>query len=178
MVSRRTILAGVVALGIGGGAYATNDDVRQGVNAAIESSTQSVGDPKTETLIKEVSVSSGDSSDAPIESVEIYESGAAIVYPKADRGECHDYFAIMHENTDLGTTSNDQGGRNVDTSDALGSWQFGDFDEPVTIDLRSAISGKGNYPSTTFKIRAYPDSGICIRDFTSTFKLPKSFLPA
>lgn len=113
----------------------------------------------------------------PIQRVDFYESGAANVIPTEEHG-CYDQFAIMHSATDLGRAGGSSDAE-INTEDALGVWSFGDFDEPVTIDLQGAISQRSNYPDREFKLRVVPDEGACIDDTqTMTFQVPESYLPS
>ncbi len=113
----------------------------------------------------------------PIQRIEFYESGAANVIPTEEHG-CYDQFVIMHSATDLGRAGGDSSA-DINTEDALKVWSFGDFDEPVTIDLRGVISQRSNYPGRKFKLRVVPEEGACV-DGTQTmsFKVPESYLPS
>jgi hypothetical protein len=150
-----------------------------------------VGPPATENKIGEVqgptettydydNASAGDDAEdfteeelsLPIQRIEFYESGAANVIPTNEQGP-YDQFAIVHSATDLNYS-----GASIDTDDALGVWEFGDFDEPVTVDLAGAIAERSNYPSRTFKLRVLPEDGAVIDSTqTMTFEVPEPFMP-
>lgn len=170
MVSRRAILVGIGAIGIGGGAYATNEDVKNRVNAVVSEASRGVGGPPpTETMI------SSAQGRSLVKRVEFYESGAAQIHPKADQG-CYEAMAFRHEATSLGAA---EGGR-VDPSDGLATWEFGEFDEVVTVDMAGAISQKSNYPNRTFVLQMVSTDDTCI-SFTgeteTKFQVPDSYMP-
>lgn len=180
MVSRRALLGTLGLGGVGGYLIANNPAAISSVTTAVESSASTVtGPPPTETLVAETGSYEQQFGGMPIKNIEMYESGAAIVKPATGRGECQERFAIMHSNTSLSTSGNDQTGYNVDDSAALQSWAFGDFDEAITIDLKAAIQRKSNYPSRMFKIRLYPSEGVCltIGQQSGQFQVPESYLP-
>lgn len=135
------------------------------------------GPPETKTKIDETGPLTARFGGAPIDNIEFYESGAAVVTPIADRGSCQERFAIMHSNTDLLVRSDDGRSHYTDDSNALGTWSFGDFDEKITIDLKAAIQSKNNYPSDEFKIQAYPEDGVCLGSNSETFTVPQSYMP-
>lgn len=111
----------------------------------------------------------------PIDNIEFYESGAAIVYPAEGRDECQTDFALMYKTKDFGV----EGTRNDperDTSNALNIWSFEDFDEPVTVDFKSAIQSKSNYPSNEFRINVYAEGKTCLRDRSKVFEVPESYI--
>ena len=183
MVSRRKWIIGLAStVAISGGVYTTNTSVQESVSGAVKSaakSTSNVGTPTTESKIGVVHADTlpeindeGEVEQVPeglIIRLEFYESGAAIVYPKASHG-CFDGFALVHQATSLDIGSDGT----TDTSDALGTWEFGEFDEPITIDLASAISQKDNYPSNDFKFVSISTDGACIAsDPKFHFQVPK-----
>ena len=177
--SRRDFLGALLLTGAASGglyAYQTGQ-----LNAIADVDTPDAssltGPPETDTKIGETGDLRGAVGGAPIENIEFYESGAAVVKPVADRGDCGDRFAIMHETSDLNTEQKSGGGYQTDTSDALQTWSFGEFDEEVTIDLASAISERSNYPSKKFRIEAYPEGSVCLSDASSTFNVPDELMP-
>jgi len=174
--SRRTILYGLGLAAAGGGGYVlANDDVSLS-SAGVPSSV--AGPPPTENKIAEVTDFDTPLGGIPLNRIEFYESGAAIIYPEAERGECHQRLALMHESNSLGTKTDADGSTNVDDSDALRTWPYGDFDETITIDLKGAIAQKQGYPDRVFKLRSYPESGVCLLSSPSkTFEVPQSYLP-
>jgi hypothetical protein len=140
------------------------------VGATAIAGCSGFGTPATENKIGEVDSRTADS----IRRIEFYESGAANVIPTNEQGP-YDQFAIVHSATDLGYS-----GASIDTDDALGVWEFGDFDEPVTIDLAGAIAERSNYPNRIFKLRVLPEDGAVFGATTTktmTFEVPESFMP-
>lgn len=140
------------------------------IGATAVAGCSGLGTPGTENKIGEVDSQTADS----IQRIEFYESGAANVIPANEQGP-YDEFAIVHSATELGYS-----GTSIDTEDALDVWEFGDFDEPVTIDLAGAISERSNYPNQTFKLRVLPEDGAVFgatSDKTMTFDVPESFMP-
>lgn len=177
--SRRRLLTSAGVFGIlSGGAYVFSNGVPESVTDINTPDTTSIiGPPETETLIGTEDFGDGLSNTVPIQKIEFYESGAAIVYPEADRGACHDRFAILHENTEIGMERSSNGGAQITENDALNNWALKEFDEPITIDLAGAIAEKSNYPSNVFKIRVYPEEGVCLGRAEESFRVPRSFLP-
>jgi len=181
---RRVLTGGAIAVAGGGGYLLAQDDEKpkEIVDKALASGSGSLstGPPPTETKIGETTdFDSQFGTGVPLKRIEFYESGAAIIHPKAERGECHEKFAILHESNDLGAKNDGDESISVDESDALGTWAFGDFGETITIDLEGTIASKDNYPDRQFKIRAYPTKGVCIAvEPSDTFQIPESYLPS
>lgn len=183
MVSRRGWIFGVAGtVGVGGWAYTTNESVSGTVESAVSSTSNPLGPPSTETKIGEATAGTrpeindqGEIEDVPrgvIVRIDFYESGAAIVHPKASHG-CFDGFALLHQANSLGLTSDGS----ADTSDALRNWEFGEFDEPITIDLSDAISQKDNYPNRQFKLKSISTDGACIApDSEFNFRVPEQMM--
>lgn len=137
------------------------------------------GPPPTENKLSETGGLQGSgfggASGVPVSNIEFYESGAAIIHPAEGRDECQTDFALLYETQDFGVggTRNDP---KIDTSPALDSWSFGDFDESVTVDFKSAIQSKSNYPSNEFRINVYAEGETCLRDRSESFEVPESYL--
>ncbi|MCQ4335037.1 hypothetical protein KM295_16430 [Natronomonas sp. F2-12] len=188
MVSRRGWLFVLGGIGVSGGAYVTNDRVKQTVDDTVSKTADTdvstiAGPPPTENKIGEATARTvqrvntqgeiEEQAEGLILRVEFFESGAAVIYPKAEHG-CYDGFTLVHEATSMGYDSD--GTR--DTSNALGVWEFGDFDEPITIDMAGAIAEKGNYPSRQFEIRAISTDGACIATNTPfEMTVPEPMMP-
>lgn len=179
MVSRRGWLFLLGGVGVSGGAYVTNDRVKQTVDETVSKTADTdvstvAGPPPTEDKIGEetapttqrVDTQEGDLEEQAVGMilrVEFFRSGAAVIHPKADQS-CYDEFALAHEATNMGYDSD--GTR--DTNNALGTWEFGDFDEPITIDMAGAIAEKGNYPSRQFELRVVSTDGACVGTASSS----------
>jgi hypothetical protein len=186
MVTRRGILLLLAAIGVGGGAYATNDRVKQQVDEASSGVTDGVGGtPSTENMIDSMEGPKRDAvSDEGeivekyttlVKKIEFYESGAAKIYPTANHS-CYDALTFKHELTNLPRGSDGE----LDTSDALATWSLGEFDETLTVDMASAISKKGNYPSSKFELVAVSNNGVCLAvGITEEVEVsvPETFLP-
>jgi hypothetical protein len=141
MASRRSMLAALGCVATAGCTDSLPEDI-----------PLSSGPPPTENKIGEVTRQS------LIMKIEFYESGAAKLHPTAERG-CYDSMAFRHSATVL--SYSDSG---LDTSDALATWPFGDFDEVLTVDMLGAMDAKSNYPSRVFVLQFYLEDGVC---FTS-----------
>jgi hypothetical protein len=110
-----------------------------------------------------------------VKKIEFYESGAAKIYPTADHS-CYDGLTFKHELTNLPRGGDGE----LDTSDALATWSLGEFDETLTVDMASAISKKGNYPSSKFELVGVSNNGPCFSvGISKRMKVivPKAFLP-
>lgn len=109
-----------------------------------------------------------------IKRIEFYKSGAAKIHPVADHG-CYDAMAFRHEATSLSL----EGDGTADTSDALATWSFGEFDEVLIVDMAGAISKKGNYPNSNFELEMVSTDGTCLSVTTREevgFKVPDSYI--
>jgi len=175
--TRRRVLYGLGLAGAGGGGYVlANDDVNLG-DVGVPNNV--AGPPATENKIGEVTDFDTPLGGIPLKRLEFFESGAAIIYPEAERGECHERLALLHESNSLGQKNDGDGSVSVDDSDALRTWGYGNFDENITIDMRGAISQKQGYPDRIFKLRSYPESGVCLLASSSkTFEVPESYMPS
>lgn len=137
------------------------------------------GPPPTENKISETGSLQESILEAttgvPIDNIEFFESGAAVVHPAKGRDECQTDFALLYKTQDFGVdgTRNDP---EVDTSPALETWSFGDFDEPVTVDFKSAIQSQSNYPSNEFRINVYAEGETCLRDRSEPFEVPETYV--
>ena len=185
MASRRGLLAAIGAFGGGGFLYFTNEEVKERINEVAGGALQGVaGPPPTETMIASVEgpqrrqfdPDEGEATEqytSLIKKIEFYESGAAQIYPKSDHG-CYEAMAFRHKDTNLSMDSNGM----TDTSDALATWSFGEFDEVLTVDMAGAIEKKGNYPNSTFVLQMVSNDGICISAFSEVeFEVPESYIP-
>jgi len=185
MVSRRGLLAAIGAFGGGGYLYFTNEDVKKRINKVAGGALQGVvGPPPTETMIGSVEGPKREQFDPDAEGgssvqytslvkkIEFYDSGAAKIYPKSDHG-CYEAMAFRHEDTNLSLDSNGT----TDTSDALATWSFGEFDEVLTVDMAGAIENKGNYPNSTFVLQMVSEDGVCISANSDVqFEVPDPYM--
>jgi hypothetical protein len=154
MLARRSLLAALGCIATAGCAESVGRDI-----------SLSDGPPPTENQIGAVR------RDGIITRIEFFESGAAKLHPTAERG-CFDAIAFRHSATSL---SYDDSG--LDTSDALATWSFGDFDEVLTVDMLGAMAAKSNYPSREFVLQFYLDGGVCFQsNDVLRFRVPAAWL--
>mgnify|MGYP007026969361 CR=1 FL=1 len=168
MVTRRGLVVAIGAIGGGGYFYSTNGAVKTQIDEVAGGALQGVfGPPPTETMIGSV-----EGTRSLVQKIEFYESGAAKIYPKSDHA-CYEAMAFRHEDTNLSMTSTGT----ADTSDALATWSFGEFDEVLTVDMIGAIENKSNYPNSTFVLQMVSQDGVCISvNSDLTFQVPESYL--
>lgn len=165
MVSRRGVLLGLgggLALGVG---YSESQQVRSGVESAARAVSVATGPPPTDNKIGELTRRS------LITRIEFYESGAAKLHPTAERS-CYDAMAFRHSATSLS-----YGDSGLNTDDALATWDFGDFDEVLTVDMLGTIEEKSNYPNRVFVLQFYAEGGVCFASGSDLrFQVPAAWL--
>lgn len=184
MVSRRGWLVIIGVVGGGSIFYSTNDDVAESVNGVVQYASQEVtGPPPAETMIgtiegpKQERVNTeGEITEeyvSLIKQIEFYESGAAKIYPKASHG-CYDAMAFRHQATSLSLNADGT----ANTSDALITWSFGEFDEVLTVDMARAIENRRNYPNSKFVLQMVSNDGACLSASNEVeFEVPDAYMP-
>jgi len=134
------------------------------LNPGVVKGNPVTGPPPTENKIKERRFSF-----SLIDKIEFFESGAAVITPQSDHG-CFERIGFTHADLTLVPES----------GESLAIWDLQSFDEPLTVDLKSAIESRDSYPRNEFKMRAMAGVGnTCISQggVDINFTVPDSFMP-
>lgn len=171
-MNRRTVLALVGGIGIGGYVFGTNDPVKkaQSTLSSVVSAQNVGGPPPTENKIKTATPPSDYPDHAThIKIVELYESGAAKITLAEDHS-CYERIGVTHEALEI---------HKQDTSEALRIWDAPQFSGPLVVNMKSAIQSESGYPSRRFRLRLLgPADQYCFGIGLSTleFTVPSSYL--